>query len=93
LHDHGGSDDGGDTELHESTSVGSEDGSHPVEGIRLFTLDDTVEGNLAAEQVDKHNDTSPDLLGLKRDLPDRSLDLGDDCDCGSEDREEFSSFF
>jgi hypothetical protein len=33
LHDHGSSNDWGDTELHEGSSVGGEDGTHPIEGV------------------------------------------------------------
>ena len=33
LHDEARCDDGRDTQLHESTSVGSEDDTNPVEGI------------------------------------------------------------
>lgn len=34
LHDNTGGDNGGNTELHQSTTVGSEDDTNPVEGIR-----------------------------------------------------------
>jgi len=68
LHNHRCSDNGGNTELHESSSVGGENGSHPIEWIGLFALDDTVEWDLTAKQINEDDDTSPDLLGFEGDL-------------------------
>ena len=85
LHDHGSSDDGRDTQLHESASVGSQDGSHPVERIGLFTFDDTVEGDLAAEQVNKHHNAGPDLLGLEGHSSHRGFDFRNQTDCWLQD--------
>lgn len=48
LHNHGGGDDGGDTQLHKRTSVGGQDDSDPIERIWSGLLDNTVEWDLTA---------------------------------------------
>lgn len=42
LHDHTRCDNRGDTQLHEGSPVGSENDTHPVEGIRRVRGHDTV---------------------------------------------------
>lgn len=49
LHNHTTSNDRGDTEFHESTSVGGKDNSHPVERITTNDFIYTVKGHLAAD--------------------------------------------
>lgn len=34
LHEHAGGNNGGNTEFHQGSTVGGENGTHPVEGIR-----------------------------------------------------------
>ena len=46
LHDQARGDDGGDTQLHESSSVGGEDDSDPVEWIRRVRTHNAKQGNL-----------------------------------------------
>ena len=47
LNDESWSDDGRDAELHESSSVGGQDDSDPVEGVRGVWAHDAEEGDLA----------------------------------------------
>jgi hypothetical protein len=79
LHDHGGSDDGGDTEFHESTSVRGENGAHPVEGVRLLRVNNAIEWDLAAEQVDEDDNACPNLFGFESDLNRTSSTLAVGC--------------
>ena len=46
LHDQAGGDDGRDAQLHEGSSVGSQDNSDPVEGVRRVWTHDAEEGDL-----------------------------------------------
>lgn len=66
LHDHTTGNNGGDTEFHESTSVGCKDNTHPVERITSNSLGNTVKGHLTADQVDKEDNSSPHSSGLER---------------------------
>jgi hypothetical protein len=65
LHDHTSSDDRGDTEFHQSTSVGGKDNSHPVERITSGGVGDTVEGDLAADKVDEEDGSGPEGTSLE----------------------------
>jgi len=67
LHNHTTSNDRGDTEFHKSTSVRGKDNSHPVERIATNDFIYTVKGHLAADQVDKEDDTSPEGSSLEGD--------------------------
>lgn len=49
LHDHGGGDHRGDTELHQSTSIGGENDTHPIKWVATDGFVDTVERNLGAD--------------------------------------------
>ena len=46
LHDQARGDDGRDAQLHEGSSVGSQDNSDPVEGVRRVWTHDAEEGDL-----------------------------------------------
>lgn len=59
LHDHTWGDNGGDTQLHEGSLVWSQDDSQPVERISTFLSSDTVEWDLAADQINEQSDGSP----------------------------------
>lgn len=68
LHDHGGGDDGRDTQLHQRSTIGREDDSHPIERISPAGSMHTVDRDLTADKVDEQNDTSPDHLFSKKRL-------------------------
>ena len=65
LHDHSRGDDGRDTELHEGSSVGGEDDTHPVERIGAVARDDTVERDLGRDQEDSEDDGGPHDTALE----------------------------
>lgn len=71
LHDHAGSNDRGDTELHERAPVGGEDGSEPVERVGRVRRHDTVQGHLRAHQEDEQRRGRPCDLGVEGDLSQR----------------------
>ena len=62
LHNKTRSDNRTDPELHESTTVGSKDNSHPVERIRGFGTLNTIDWNLTAHQEDEQSNSSPKKL-------------------------------
>lgn len=59
LHDETRGDDGGDTELHEGTTVGRHDDARPVPRIVFGARTDAVKGHLRAHQEDKQSDGGP----------------------------------
>jgi hypothetical protein len=68
LHDKTGGNNGTDTKFHQCTTVGSENDTHPVEGIgRLGTLN-TIDGDLAANQENEESNGSPEELLTERNL-------------------------
>lgn len=75
LHDETRSNDWTDSELHKRSSVGSEESSGPVEGIRRLARSDTVEWDLAADQEDEESQSGPDDLFSEWDLLLRGGDL------------------
>jgi hypothetical protein len=68
LHDHTSGNDGRYTEFHESSSIRSENYTHPVEWVGASGFGDTVERHLAANEVDEENCGSPDGSGLEWDV-------------------------
>lgn len=68
LHDHAGSDDRGDTELHQGTSVRRQDRSEPVKWIGRVGRHDTVERDLGADEEDEKGCGRPQDLVLERNL-------------------------
>lgn len=68
LHDHARSDNRGDTELHERASVGSHDGSEPVERVGRVRRHDTVKGDLRADQENQECGGCPGDFGVEGDL-------------------------
>ena len=68
LHEHARGDNGGDTELHEGSTVGGKDSTHPVERVRRVGGHDSVQGDLRANQEDEEGDSSPENLLPERDL-------------------------
>jgi hypothetical protein len=62
LHDKSRGDDGGNSEFHEGSTVGSEDHAHPVEWIRRFSSLHSVDWDLATYQEDEEGDGSPQKL-------------------------------
>jgi len=48
---------------------------------------------LAAEEIDKHNDAGPDLLGFEGDDSHWVLDFRDDVDGWLDEMKQFGSFF
>ena len=52
LDDHARSDDGSDTELHECSTVGGENDTHPVERVSGVGGHDAVERDLRADEED-----------------------------------------
>ena len=68
LHDETRGYNGRYTEFHQGTSVGSEDNSHPVEGVSRTTGHDTVKGDLTAHKKDEQGDDGPHDLLLEGDL-------------------------
>ena len=69
LHDHGGSDDGSDSELHEGASVRGENDSHPVQRVSGIRGHDAVQGNLGADQENEERDSRPHGLFPELNLP------------------------
>lgn len=62
--DHGGCDYGRDTQLHQGAAVGGQDGSQLHEGVGGLGDVDSVEGDVAADQVDKEAECGDcELLG------------------------------
>lgn len=78
LHDQTRGHDRADTELHQSTTVGSQDNAHPVEWIRRVGRTNTIERDLAANQEDEEGDNSPHDLLLEWDLGLRGRNLWED---------------
>ena len=68
LHDHTGGDNGGDTKLHQGTTVGSHDSSEPVKRVGGVGRHDSVERNLGADKEDEQSGGSPQDLLLECDL-------------------------
>lgn len=66
------------TELHERSSVGGEDDSHPVEGVCRLVGSNAVQRNLTADEEDGQRDESPQNLLFERNPPLRGLDLWED---------------
>ena len=79
LHDHAGSDDGGDAEFHEGSSVGGEDDPHPVQRIRGVGGHDPVQRHLGAHEEDEERDRRPCHFLVERHLRDNTLDSAFDC--------------
>ena len=52
LHDHSGSNDRGNTELHKSTAIGSDDDTQPIQRVRRVRRHDPVKRDLGAHQED-----------------------------------------
>ena len=59
LDDHARGDDGGNAKLHESTTVGGENDTHPVERVCRIRRHDTVKGDLGANKEDEESDGGP----------------------------------
>jgi hypothetical protein len=59
LHYHTGGDDRGDTQLHQGTTVGGKDDTHPVERVGPAPHLDAVQWNLTAHQEDEQGDDRP----------------------------------
>ena len=59
LHDKTGSHNGTDTKFHQSTTVGSENDTHPVERIGRLGALDTIQRDLATYQKDEERDGCP----------------------------------
>jgi len=65
LHDHTWGNDGWDTQLHECSLVWGQDNTEPVEWIGTFLSSDTVDRDLATDQIDKESDGCPDQLVIE----------------------------
>lgn len=78
LEDHTGGDDGGDTQLHQRTSVTRNDHSQPVEGIRVVGGNNAVERHLAHDEEDEEGQGGPHHLLLEGDPGLRLLNLGEE---------------
>mmetsp|Transcript_29905 Transcript_29905/g.54997 ORF Transcript_29905/g.54997 Transcript_29905/m.54997 type:complete len:351 (+) Transcript_29905:815-1867(+) len=78
LHDQPGGDNGRDTKFHEGTTVGSEDDTHPVEGIGGLGRLDTIDGDLTADKEDEECNCCPEDLFTEWDLTIRTCHLGQD---------------
>lgn len=48
--------DWGESEFHKSAPVGSQDDSHPIEGVAAFWPEYSVDGYLAADEIDEESD-------------------------------------
>ena len=68
LHNHSRGDDGGDTQLHEGSPVGSENNTEPVERIRILRRQDSKERDLTEHKEDEQGHCSPHDLLLELDL-------------------------
>lgn len=86
LHNHACSDGGGNTEFHDGSSVGSQDDSQPVEGVRTSVGNDSVKRDLTCNKVDQDNDTSPHGSAAERkNLLDGLVNLGNEVNDGSQE--------
>lgn len=62
LDNHSRGDDGGNSEFHEGSAVGGENGAHPEEGVSGLGADDSVERDLTGDQVDQQREHRPEDL-------------------------------
>lgn len=88
LHDHTRSDDGSDTELHKSTTVGRENDTKPVKRVGRVRRHDTVKRDLCANEENKKSRCCPKNLVLESDLALRSSDLWEDAHERADELEE-----
>jgi hypothetical protein len=72
LHNEAGSDDRGDTQFHEGTTIGGQNGTNPVKRISRRVAANTIEGNLTTDQEEEQSNDSPHQLLLKFDLETKS---------------------
>ena len=56
LEHHARGDDGGDSQLHQRSSITGKHHTQPVHGVRAVRRDDTVQGHLAHDQEDNERD-------------------------------------
>mmetsp|Transcript_50744 Transcript_50744/g.100971 ORF Transcript_50744/g.100971 Transcript_50744/m.100971 type:complete len:584 (-) Transcript_50744:49-1800(-) len=68
LHHQTRCDDRRDAKLHERASVGSEQHSHPIEGVGTLVCLAAIDWDLAAHKEDEQRDRSPQDLLLERNL-------------------------
>ena len=68
LHDHAGRNNWRNAQLHEGSPVGSQDDAHPVEGVSIARFYDSVEGDLAADQVQECGEQGPENARFELDL-------------------------
>ena len=68
LHNHTGCNDRRDTQLHDGSTVGGQNDTHPVERIRGLGRLNTIDGDLATDKENKQSNGSPKKLLAKGDL-------------------------
>ena len=88
LEDHAGGDDGGNTQLHQRTSVTGHHHTQPVERVGGIRGDNAVQRHLAHDQEDEERQTSPYQAVVEGHLALGELDLGDERDEGFDEIEE-----
>ena len=80
LEDPSCGDDGGESEFHEGAFVGGEDDAHPVEGVAAFRAEDSVDGDLAADQVNEQGYGGVEDLLAVVDVAAGTVDEGEQLD-------------
>jgi hypothetical protein len=68
LHNHTRSNNRGDTQLHDGATVGSQNHTHPVKGIRGLGGLNSIDGNLTANKENEKRNGRPKELFAKGDL-------------------------
>jgi len=78
LHDHSGSDNGTNSQLHQSPSVGGHDDSGPVHGVVSGHVTNSVERNLRTDQENEESEDGPEQLVLEGNEQTGRLHFGDE---------------
>ena len=76
------------SKFHEGSSIGSEDDTHPVEGVTALWAKDAIDGYLAADEIDEEGDGGVEDLFAIVDIASGAVDEGKYFDGGLEHVED-----